>query len=93
MSEAQIDAGPDYKGRVYRDFHVGRGGHSATGWVIYGRAVQGIGRDSYGPVTKIVAHLGQHTRKPRLWNVRPDRGWRTKREAMAFMATISVGPA
>jgi len=93
MLKPEVDTGPDYKGRVYDSFYVARGSHSATGWVVYGRAVPGIGRDSYGPVIKVVAHLGQHTRKPRLWNVRPDRGWRTKREAMAFMATMNKDSA
>lgn len=89
MLTPKVDTGPDYKGRLYSDFYVGRGGHHATGWVVYGRAVPGIGRDSYGPVIKIVAHLGQHSRRPRSWNVKPDRGWRTKREATAFMATMA----
>lgn len=88
--QAEIDAGPDYKGRVYRDFHVRRGTYDATGWVIYGRAVPGVGRDSYGPVVKLVAHLGVHKRRPRGWNVRPYRGWATRRDALAFMATIAA---
>ena len=78
----------DSRGREYRHgLFVDHAPAYGPGWYIYGRCLT-----DYRPVgiITVVARPDVAPRKYSLWNGRVRRGWRTKREALAALATVQV---
>jgi hypothetical protein len=69
----------DYKGRVFDRFYVSKDPLHGPGWYVFGR------NPDYND--RLVALVAQPAIKPRghpNYNIRVQRGWSTRREALAY---------
>ena len=77
----------DGKGREYRHgLFVAKAPAYGPGWYIYGRCLTDYLPDG---IVTMVARPDVAPRKYPLWNGRVRRGWHTKREALAALATLN----
>lgn len=82
-----------YSGHKFtEDLHVRRDSGHAPGWFIFGRNSEKYGKkpDGKGAYVSLVARPAVKARRHPHYNVQVRRGWRTRREALAALATVQA---